>query len=254
MLASALLFTVVYNASSFVFFRLSATYRHLPAKLQLRWDNRVASTLHALIIVPGCLHAFFFAYDTQNLTPHTAILGCNSEAMVWACVSAGYFTWDSLTYLLYVAARRTDDVEVGEFVHAFVCWLAYLLTMSPFVQYYAMFFLAYELSTPFVNFHWFMDKYLVPNSNPIKLLNGILLVVCFFLARIAFGFYYSYAIVRDLYIVAADNIAAHGPWSLNVSAVTISLIILTMCVLNSHWFFLIISFVQKKPRTTKKKE
>jgi hypothetical protein len=24
---------------------------------------------------------------------------------------------------------------------------------SPFVQYYAMFFLAYELSTPFVNFH-----------------------------------------------------------------------------------------------------
>jgi hypothetical protein len=78
MLASALLFTVVYNASSFVFFRLSATYRHLPAKLQLRWDNRVASTLHALIIVPGCLHAFFFAYDTQNLTPHTAILGCNS--------------------------------------------------------------------------------------------------------------------------------------------------------------------------------
>jgi hypothetical protein len=78
MLASALLFTVVYNASSFVFFRLSATYRHLPAKLQLRWDNRVASTLHALIIVPGCLHAFFFAYDTQNLTPHMAILGCNS--------------------------------------------------------------------------------------------------------------------------------------------------------------------------------
>jgi len=40
--------------------------------------------------------------------------------MVWACVSAGYFTWDSLTYLLYVVARRTDDVEVGEFVHAFV--------------------------------------------------------------------------------------------------------------------------------------
>jgi hypothetical protein len=40
--------------------------------------------------------------------------------MVWASISAGYFTWDSLTYLLYVVARRTDDVEVGEFVHAFV--------------------------------------------------------------------------------------------------------------------------------------
>ena len=78
MLASALLFTVVYNASSFVFTRLSSTYRQLPPKLQLRWDNRVASTLHALIIVPGCLHAFFFAFDTQKLTPHSAILGCNS--------------------------------------------------------------------------------------------------------------------------------------------------------------------------------
>jgi hypothetical protein len=78
MLASAVLFTVVYNASSFVFTRISATYRRLPAKLQLRWDNRVASTLHALIIVPGCLHAFLFAYDTEHLTPHAAILGCNS--------------------------------------------------------------------------------------------------------------------------------------------------------------------------------
>jgi hypothetical protein len=54
----------------------------------------------------------------------------DTEAMVWACVSAGYFTWDSLTYLLYVVARRTDDVEVGEFVHAFVPFAPLFFVLS----------------------------------------------------------------------------------------------------------------------------
>jgi hypothetical protein len=96
-----------------------------------------------------------------------------------------------------------------------------------------------------------MDKCLVPNTNPVKLLNGIMLVVCFFAARIAFGFYYSYAIVSDLYVVAVDNINASGPWTITVSAGLIMLIISTMVLLNSHWFILILSFVQKKPRAPK---
>lgn len=95
----------------------------------------------------------------------------------------------------------------------------------------------------------FMDKCAVPNSNPFKLLNGIVLVLFFFLARIAFGFYYSYAIWRDLYIVTLDNISSNGPWVINFGGVLIALIIFIMVILNSYWFTLILSFVQKKPRT-----
>lgn len=97
-----------------------------------------------------------------------------------------------------------------------------------------------------------MDKGLIPNDNPIKLMNGILLVLCFFLARIVFGFYYSYAIWHDLYIVVLDNINAGGPMVINFGGVLISVIIFIMVILNSHWFFLILKFVRKKPRKSGK--
>jgi hypothetical protein len=40
-----------------------------------------------------------------------------------------------------------------------------LSAQSPFVQYYAMFFLAYELSTPFVNFHCALSLSLSPRAH-----------------------------------------------------------------------------------------
>jgi len=248
-LSSAFLFTVVYNASGHLFSRLSATYRGLPLKLQLRWNNRVTSTLHAALIAPCCLHAFLLAHDPDHLASLSSrIFGCNPEAAFLASISAGYFTWDTLTYLTYLLINRTGDVEVSEFVHSFVCWMAYLITLRPFVLYYGMFFLAFELSTPFVNFHWFMDKLRISNESPVKLINGILVVVLFFGARIVFGFYYSYKVVQDLYIVLSDNLATNGPWGVNVSSVTITLILLTMCILNANWFLLIIKFILKPPR------
>jgi TLC domain len=53
----------------------------------------------------------------------------------------------------------------------------------PFANYYGLNFVLYELSTPFLNIHWFLDKLNVTGSR-LQLYNGIALVVTFFACRV----------------------------------------------------------------------
>jgi TLC domain len=54
----------------------------------------------------------------------------------------------------------------------------------------------YELSTPFLNFHWFFDKLNMTGSKA-QLYNGIALVSVFFSCRLVWGAYSSFNIYRD---------------------------------------------------------
>ena len=51
------------------------------------------------------------------------------------------------------------------------------------MNYYGCVFLLYELSTPFLNIHWFCDKLNLTGSK-IQLYNGFLLLGTFFLCRL----------------------------------------------------------------------
>jgi hypothetical protein len=54
----------------------------------------------------------------------------------------------------------------------------------------------YELSTPFLNLHWFFDKLNMTGSKA-QLYNGIALVSVFFSCRLVWGAYSSFNIYRD---------------------------------------------------------
>lgn len=56
----------------------------------------------------------------------------------------------------------------------------------------------YELSTPFLNVHWFCDK-LGMTGSKLQLYNGIALLVTFFGCRIVWGTYSSFLIYSDIY-------------------------------------------------------
>ena len=56
----------------------------------------------------------------------------------------------------------------------------------------------YELSTIFLNFHWFFDKMGMTGSKP-QLYNGITLIVVFFSCRLVWGAYSSFNIYRDVW-------------------------------------------------------
>ena len=56
----------------------------------------------------------------------------------------------------------------------------------------------YELSTPFLNVHWFFDK-LGMTGTKAQLYNGLMLLVVFFCCRLVWGAYSSFNIYRDVW-------------------------------------------------------
>lgn len=68
----------------------------------------------------------------------------------------------------------------------------------PFVNYYGPTFILYELSSPFLNLHWFFDKLNMTGSRP-QLYNGILLLATFFGCRLVWGTYQSIRVYQDVW-------------------------------------------------------
>jgi hypothetical protein len=66
------------------------------------------------------------------------------------------------------------------------------------VNFYACTFILYELSSPFLNFHWFFDKLDMTGSLP-QLINGIMLLCTFFGCRLVWGTYQSLRVYQDLW-------------------------------------------------------
>ena len=68
----------------------------------------------------------------------------------------------------------------------------------PFANYYGLAFVLYELSTPFLNFHWFFDK-LGMTGSLAQLVNGVILIISFGGCRLVWGVYQSVLIYTDIW-------------------------------------------------------
>jgi hypothetical protein len=66
------------------------------------------------------------------------------------------------------------------------------------VNYYGCTFILYELSSPFLNFHWFFDKLDMTGSRA-QLYNGIALLTTFFCCRLVWGTYQSVRVYQDVW-------------------------------------------------------
>jgi hypothetical protein len=141
-----------------------------------------------------------------------------------------------------------------------------LRIQRPFANYYGLNFVLYELSTPFLNIHWFLDKFDKTGSKA-QLYNGILLLASFAGSRLIWGSYQSLLIYNDVWkawhttapfgdkclAFAARNIPGLGldvpvscrilpAWlaGLYVSANT------ALSLLNFFWFWKMIGAVRKR--------
>src|ERR1700712_1903164 len=71
-------------------------------------------------------------------------------------------------------------------------------TKYPFGLYYGMLYALIELSTPFVNIHWFLNKLDLSGSRA-HLVNGLLLITTFATCRLAWGSYLTVVFFRDVW-------------------------------------------------------
>ncbi len=190
-MASVLLWLVVYFVSYVGSNFISKTYRSLGRVDRIEWCSRVVSSIHASISAAVGLYLWWTIAEYEiNLA------FAQPDAVVYlACFSVGYIMFDTL---LLALNRNEESVFVWQiFIHHIVSILAVFLNFVFGVgSVCGIFLLTTEFSTPFVNQRWFLLKCGLRESY-LYTINGILMAAAFFGCRVVWPF--SGAIYYNMY-------------------------------------------------------
>jgi hypothetical protein len=225
---------------SFYASRLSPRYVALPADKQRDWDIRVAAFIHASL-------ASVLALRIQSLPEleRDRVFASSPRAAEVLVISSGYFVWDLVVCSLWV-----NQFGASFLLHGALSCYIYMTAIFPFLQHYAVVFLLYELSTPFIHVHWFLDK-LGRSGSALQLLNGVVGVAIFFIVRIVLGLYWSYHFWVDtvsawIYPPARLRSDTHAMHTFYLQALIILASNIALNLLNIFWFYKMVRSVSSR--------
>ncbi|PBP20932.1 DUF887-domain-containing protein [Diplocarpon rosae] len=167
------------------------SYTHLSPESKLRWNMHCASMVQSCTITMLALWTMYADDERRHMDLEERMWGYTGAAALVQALATGYFLFD-----LVVMVQYLDVFGLGMLAHAVSCLLTWTLGFRPIFNYYGCVFMLYELSTPFLNIHWFFDK-LGMTGTKAQLYNGITLLVVFFCCRLVWGAYSSFNIYRD---------------------------------------------------------
>ncbi|CEH17340.1 uncharacterized conserved protein [Ceraceosorus bombacis] len=214
------------------------TYPKLKRSTRISWDVHFVALVHAAIITPLCGKVWWDVYQQGGLNgTHPLALrrvyGYTFEAGQVYAIAIGYFIWDTVVSILF---------DGPAFVaHGVVALTAFVLVYHPIFMYDGLGFLLWELSTPFLNIHWFLDK-LGKTGSKIQLINAVFLLSTYVIARLTFGVYNSYSWFMNVNFPATPHVPPI-PISYRVFY---TLGNITLNSLNFIWFRAMIRAVQKR--------
>ncbi|KAI1180550.1 TLC domain-containing protein [Nemania sp. FL0916] len=240
-----------------------AQYGALSRGKKLNWDVHVVSFVQSTTISVLALWVMFVDEERRQMDWEERLWGYSGAAAMIQALAAGYFLWD-----LFVTAANVNLFGLGMLAHAISALLVYSFGFRPFVNYYSSVFILWELSSPFLNVHWFCDKLGLTGSR-IQLYNGLVLIATFFSCRLVWGTYQSFMVACDVWIglrqgqpsvLTADvagiprpvryadsmrfaTASTSLPWWLAAVYVGSNL---TLNSLNFYWFFKMIEAVRKR--------
>ncbi|KAK9484136.1 TLC domain-containing protein [Lipomyces starkeyi] len=211
-----------------------SSYKTLNERTRLNFDIHIVSQVQCLLILALAFPAFF---DPDLQDDH--IFAYSPYGGLVYAFAVGYFAWDS-----YISIKFIKWFGPGFALHGVASLSVFLLSFRPFLMYYGPIFLYFELSTPFLNVHWFAGH--LPSgtiSETVQVVNGILLLVTFFSARLVCGFYSIGRVAFDAWAVL-DKM----PFWLPSVVLTSNL---SLNCLNIYWFSKMIKAVQRRINSAK---
>ncbi|RDW77859.1 hypothetical protein BP5796_05711 [Coleophoma crateriformis] len=168
------------------------TYGSIDARTRINWDMRVAALTQAVCVSALAVWIKYVDQEVAAMDGKQRLYGYSGGIGMVQGFAAGYFLWDLSVCLTHYRLLGPETL-----VHATSALVMILLAFRPFMQYYGLNFIMYEISTPFLNIHWFLDKFNMTGTK-IQLYNGLLLVSTFVLSRLVWG---SFNIIRMTYDV-----------------------------------------------------
>ncbi|KAL9621445.1 MAG: hypothetical protein Q9160_004088 [Pyrenula sp. 1 TL-2023] len=168
-------------------------YPKLNSRTRINWDVHVVSLVQSVIINALSLWVILFDSERASMNNVERIYGYTGAIGLAQAFGVGYFLWD-----LIVSTIHFRIFGPGLWAHALAaCWV-FSFGFRPFLNYYGPTFLLYELSSPFLNVHWFCDK-LDLTGSPLQWYNGMALIGSFFGARLIWGNWQSVLCFRDIW-------------------------------------------------------
>ncbi|KAI4092072.1 MAG: hypothetical protein LQ344_003727 [Seirophora lacunosa] len=166
-------------------------YPNLPRRTRLNWDVHVVSLFQSIFVCAAALWVMAVDDERRHMDWKERIWGYTGGGGMIQAFAAGYFLWD-----LQICLRYFGVFGIGLLMHAVAALVVFSLGFRPFVNFYGPTFILYELSSPFLNFHWFFDKLQMTGSRA-QWYNGILLLASFFCCRLLWGTYQSLRVYQD---------------------------------------------------------
>ncbi|KAL9035902.1 MAG: hypothetical protein Q9214_006377, partial [Letrouitia sp. 1 TL-2023] len=190
-------------------------YPSLPRRSQLNWDVHVVSLIQSVFVCAAALWVIVKDEERRMMDWKERVWGYTGSGGMIQALAAGYFLWD-----LQICIRYLKVFGWGMLMHAVAALVVFSLGFRPFVNYYGPAFILYELSSPFLNFHWFFDKLQMTGSLP-QWYNGILLLSSFFCSRLLWGTYQSLRVYQDCWAgthVNSTNAPSSTPYVATVNS------------------------------------
>ncbi|KAK0628531.1 TLC domain-containing protein [Bombardia bombarda] len=160
---------------------------------KVNWDAHVVSLVQSTLINSLALWVMFTDKERSSMDWQQRVWGYTGASAMIQALACGYFVWDFITTLLFL-----DVFGLGLLAHAASALAVFSFGFRPFLNYYSTVFILYELSTPFLNVHWFFDKLNMTGSRA-QLYNGIALLITFFSCRLVWGTYMSAVVYVDIW-------------------------------------------------------
>ncbi|KAL8786479.1 MAG: hypothetical protein Q9195_008184 [Heterodermia aff. obscurata] len=212
-------------------------YPQLSRKTKINWNIHFVSMIQSCFINSAALWVIFADRERRSMDAAQRVWGYTGASGMVQGFAAGYFAWD-----LMASIKDVDVHGWGALIHAASALVVTSLGFRPFVNYYGINFILYELSTPFLNVHWFMDKVGMTGTRA-QLINGITLLATFGGSRLVWGVYQSVNMYRDIW--HAYSLRGNDPvppW-LAVAYVASNTV---LNVLNFYWFGRMVTTVKKR--------
>ncbi|THC95372.1 hypothetical protein EYZ11_005140 [Aspergillus tanneri] len=168
-------------------------YPQLNRRTKLNWDVHVVSLVQSIFINVVALWAMFADEERKSMNVGERVYGYTGVCGMLGAFAAGYFVYDLIVSAIYIQPGANS------------LWLVF---KRPFVNFYSPVFILYELSSPFLNIHWFLDKLNMTGSN-LQWYNGMMLLFTFFCCRLVWGTWQSVLVYRDMWYALKQTWASH---------------------------------------------
>ncbi|KAE8372079.1 TLC domain-containing protein [Aspergillus bertholletiae] len=178
-------------------------YPQLNRRTKLNWDVHVVSLVQSVLINALAFWVMFADKERKSMDAGERIYGYTGMCGLLQALAEGYFVYD-----IIVSTMHIRMFGVGMLFHAISALWVFSFGFRPFVNFYSPTFILYELSSPFLNIHWFLDKLNLTGSK-LQWYNGMLLLSVFFSCRLVWGTWQSVLVYRDMWFALTQT------WSLS---------------------------------------